>query len=293
MNAIEQAREAGVELDEQNTITEELPCVGCGYLLCGLSPEQDCPECGRPASDTTRVQRLRRYPVTWLKQMRIGLALLCVTCMMFALAILIFAVNLQQNMRMSSTATLTVVDVLFVALLLPGATGFWLLTQPYQKAQKLLSWRRMARVMTLGSVLGFVLCLTIPGITERFGIMQMMGLITAWFAIGAWAMLMHASTIAKMVPHRQMARFNRRLGGLSLIYLIICAVYGGLLSGNLYFAKASIITSMILYNYGPVFGAGVLVVLCAVYVVVLRWYQRRFTEALSHQTTVKVNPQAV
>ena len=63
MDAIQQAIEAGVTLDEHHAICEDLPCIGCGYLLRTLSPMGDCPECGRMISDTTRVQRLKNYPL--------------------------------------------------------------------------------------------------------------------------------------------------------------------------------------------------------------------------------------
>jgi hypothetical protein len=260
MNAIQQARQAGVVLDEQNAIAEDLPCIGCGYLLRSMTPDRDCPECGRVISDTTRIQRLRQYPITWLKQMRFGM---------------------QQNMRMVATTTLTIVDVLIVGVLFPGAVGFWLLTQPFQPNEKTINWRRLARLITLSSVLGFVLCLEIPSVTEIIGLYQTMGVLTAWFAIGAWAILQHASTIANMIPHRRMSTWSKRLGVLTLVYLLLCACFGGYQSYGFNAIKAPISTRIALNNFGPAVGAGFVVVLCVIYLLFLSWYQRRFTEACS------------
>ncbi|MBL4700740.1 MAG: hypothetical protein JKX85_05715 [Phycisphaeraceae bacterium] len=279
MNAIKQAREAGVILDDQNAIAEDLPCVGCGYLLRSLQPDRDCPECGRPVGDTTRLQRLKRYPLAWLKQMQLGLQLTQITSVIFTLAMVIFTVSLQQNMRMAASATLTMVDVLLVAILFPGAVGFWLLTQPYQHNACVINWRRLARFITLTSVIGFVLCLIIPAITETLGLFETMGILTAWFAIGAWAILQHASAIAQMIPHRQMTSWSRRLSVFTLIYLIGCAVYGGCLSMGLN-SMVGPFTRNILYHTVPMIGVGILITLCVVYVFLLKWYQRRFAEAI-------------
>lgn len=292
MDAIQQAIEAGVTLDEHHAICEDLPCIGCGYLLRTLSPMGDCPECGRMISDTTRVQRLKNYPLGWLKQMRLGLRLMQVTCVLFALAILIFAINIQQNMRMTSSTTLSAVDILFVSVLFPGATGFWLLTQPYLPQEKHCSARRIARLMTITSVIGFVLCLVIPPITERIGLFETMSLLTAWFAIGAFAMLWHASTIASIIPHRRMSAWSRRLSLLTFVFLIICAGYSSFLSTSLNTIKVPIGMRLILYNTGPMIGAIVLMLICVVYLLILQWYRNRFREAvkqvsnLSHTTKV-------
>lgn len=280
MDAIQQAVAAGVTLDAEQRICEDLPCVGCGYLLRSLSPSGECPECGRVISDTTRVQRLKNYPMAWLKQMQMGLSLMQVTCVLFALAILIFAINLQQNMRMTSSMTLTAVDILFVSVLIPGAAGFWLLTQPYQSQEKRTSSRRIARFMTITSVLGFVLCLIIPSVTEQIGLFETMSLLTAWFAIGAFAMLWHAGSIANMIPHRRMSAWSRRLSLLTFVFLIICAGYSSFLSMSLNTIKAPIGVRLILYNIGPVIGAGILVLICIVYLLILRWYRKRFGEAI-------------
>ena len=284
MDAIEQAKQAGVTLDDHQAISEDLPCVGCGYLLRSLKPSGDCPECGRAVSDTTRVQRLKNYPMIWLKQMRLGLRLMQITCVLFAMAVLIFAINIQQNMRMTSSMTLTAVDILFVAVLFPGAAGFWLLTQPYQSKEKLTTARRIARFMTVSSVVGFVFCLVIPPITEKIGLFETMSLLTAWFAIGAFAMLWHASSIASMIPHRRMSNLSRRLSMLTFLFLIVCASYSSFLSSSLNTIKAPIGLRLMLYNVGPMIGAIVLMLICGVYLLILHWYRKRFSEAIKQVT---------
>lgn len=281
MNAIEQAVEAGLELDEQNCITEELPCIGCDYFLRGMRPDQTCPECGKAISNTTRIQRLCKHPQSWLKKMKLGLRLIQITSIVFAIAMLIFAMNLQQNMRLNASASLTVVDILFVTILFPGATGFWLLTEPYQKNERKISWRRVGRFMTISSVAGFILCLIIPQITQNIGLFPSMGILTAWFGVGAWAILQHASAIARLIPHQQMVKISKRLSLFTLAFLIACASYGGYLSLGLNSINTPLSVRSFLYNTGPLIGAGILVVLCGVYCALLHWYYKRFGEAIS------------
>ena len=281
MNAIAQAVEAGIELDEQNCIAEELPCIGCNYLLRGMRPDQDCPECGKAISDTTRIQRLGQYPLPWLKKMSHGLRLIQFTSIVFAIAMVLFAINLQQNMRMNASASLTIVDILFVTMLFPGAGGFWLLTEPYQKNEHKISWRRAGRFMTTSSVVGFILCLIIPQITESIGLFPSMGILTAWFGVGAWAILQHASAIARLIPHQRMARLSKRLSVFTLVFLIACASYGGYLSLGLNSMNAPLNVRSFLYNTGPLIGAGILVILCGVFSVLLHWYHKRFGEAIA------------
>ncbi|MAX22936.1 MAG: hypothetical protein CMJ19_00410 [Phycisphaeraceae bacterium] len=287
MDAISQARDAGVVLDEQNRIDEDLPCIGCGYLLRSMSPDGDCPECGKAVSQTTQIQRLRRYPESWLKQMRLGLGCIQITCIMFAAAILLFALNLQQNMRMAATASLTVVDVLFVCSLFPGMAGFLLLTQPYQSGESKFSARRLARFMTATSIIAFVACLLIPKLMDHLGMFETLGIITTWFAIGACAMLWHASSIARMIPHQGMSNFSRWLSLATLLFLVLCGVYSGYLSTSLNMTKAPISMRTLLYTVGPMIGAIVLVVICGVYLILLKWYRNRFAEALNQNQSAE------
>src|SRR5687768_3534402 len=70
----------------------ELPCVGCGYALRGLDADARCPECGQTVRATIAAQALESWPVEWLRQLRLGLALLCAALLVGWLAILWFTV---------------------------------------------------------------------------------------------------------------------------------------------------------------------------------------------------------
>jgi hypothetical protein len=292
MDAIGQALQAGVVLDDQNRIDEDLPCIGCGYLLRSMSPDGNCPECGKAVSQTTQIQRLRRYPENWLKQMRIGLGLIQLTCVMFAAAILLFAINLQQNMRMTMSASLTVVDILFVCSLFPGMAGFLLLTQPYKSDESMFAARKLARFMTATSIIAFVACLLIPKVMDHIGMFETMGIITTWFAIGACAMLWHSSAIARMIPHQRMSRFSRWLSLATLLFLVLCGVYSGYLSTSINLTQAPIGMRTWLYNVGPMIGMMLLVLICCVYLILLKWYRDRFVEALHQNQTAQASVQA-
>ncbi len=72
-------------LDSSGRIAAPLPCVHCGQLLQGLSPEGACPECGKPVSDSTRADRLVFADIGWLRRLRWGIMLLLVLAVLYAL----------------------------------------------------------------------------------------------------------------------------------------------------------------------------------------------------------------
>src|SRR3954467_2251032 len=55
--------------------TDNLICLQCGYDLRALPTESNCPECGRPISDSIAAQPL----IDWLPSFRRGVSLLCFT----------------------------------------------------------------------------------------------------------------------------------------------------------------------------------------------------------------------
>src|SRR2546430_16884981 len=59
------ASSAAAMPDERSTL-----CEGCGYTLDGLPDESNCPECGRPISESTSLER-RRLP-EWESSARAG-----------------------------------------------------------------------------------------------------------------------------------------------------------------------------------------------------------------------------
>jgi len=51
-------------------------CIYCGYDLTGLTAQDVCPQCGKPAGYSLLGDHLRDVESTWLKQVVLGITLL-------------------------------------------------------------------------------------------------------------------------------------------------------------------------------------------------------------------------
>ncbi len=58
----------------QSNISENLLCIGCGYNLRGLNEAMNCPECGKPVSQSPQSNLLHYCDPGWLEKIRLGVS---------------------------------------------------------------------------------------------------------------------------------------------------------------------------------------------------------------------------
>ncbi len=74
-----------LHLDADGRIEEHVYCTCCGYNLRRLLPEQACPECNRPVSESLRGDLLRFSDATWLTRLTSGMNWLIVGTLLWLL----------------------------------------------------------------------------------------------------------------------------------------------------------------------------------------------------------------
>jgi len=73
-----------LSLSDDGRIDADLLCVGCGYNLRGLLPQDSCPECATPLSRSMAGDLLRYAPPDWLVLVTSGMGwILCSICLGF------------------------------------------------------------------------------------------------------------------------------------------------------------------------------------------------------------------
>ncbi len=60
------------DVEPGNALSQDMPCVRCGYNLCGLTTDKLCPECGTPIDRSTHGNLLKFADTAWLEQLRRG-----------------------------------------------------------------------------------------------------------------------------------------------------------------------------------------------------------------------------
>src|SRR5690349_11212110 len=73
------------------SVTGDLVCVRCGYLLRGQGSDARCPECGGTVQLTIDAQQLQSWPPAWLARLRRGLRLLVAGVAIGWVSVLVFS----------------------------------------------------------------------------------------------------------------------------------------------------------------------------------------------------------
>lgn len=84
--------DAAPQGDNAAVVSQDAPCLDCGYNLRGLAPAGRCPECGDPIERTISGTNLRGAPLGWLLRVRRGCRLLIATVVGAPLALLVILV---------------------------------------------------------------------------------------------------------------------------------------------------------------------------------------------------------
>ena len=111
------------ELLATRSLSDELPCRNCGYILRGLDPAGNCPECGRPIS-ASMSHSLAYANLAWLATLARGLRL---AWMAILAGIITWAGAFALNV------IVTELGIIATALCLPpllSGVAAWLITTP-------------------------------------------------------------------------------------------------------------------------------------------------------------------
>ena len=132
-------------------ISEDTPCVQCGYNLRGLTQDKSCPECGTPIARSVLGDQLRYAEPEWLDKLRFGTSLklwnILIAIVIVAVGMIIMSVGLPQAM------------VNLLALVGAGI-GLWaafLITTPEPRVlmrEDPINLRKLVRACAVASVFG-------------------------------------------------------------------------------------------------------------------------------------------
>ncbi len=177
-------------------ISEDTPCVQCGYNLRGLTQDKACPECGTPIARSVFGDQLRYADPQWLHKLRFGTSLklwnILIGWVIVIGTAIIMAVGLSQT---------------FVALLaLVGAgIGLWatfLITTPEPSVlmrEDPINLRKLVRACAVASVVW-----QLSSHTERIAAAEIRVVLT--IVGGVLALAWVVQTFGELVYYRRFAR---------------------------------------------------------------------------------------
>ena len=154
-------------------VSQDMPCLGCGYNLRGLRSDGRCPECGKPVRHTLDGDLLSFGPRAYLRKLRRGVLLLLIAFMGSALdggmGLLsygvLLALNLSETLPYGTYGLWELLDIMKavspvqkVALLL----GAWFVTAREPGRQgSLPRWRVLCRSAFAASLVANVVSLAL------------------------------------------------------------------------------------------------------------------------------------
>lgn len=135
------------------SVSEDLPCRGCGYNLRSLAYTSDCPECALPVGLSIRSDRLCDANPAWLGRLRLGVALL------IPVTILLRFLNVSAGFGFPALPQFALY-LLGMTTLAAILSGLWFLTDPEPNAARLARHdrtRRWLRAMVVVTAASYVL----------------------------------------------------------------------------------------------------------------------------------------
>lgn len=200
-----------VRTDSAGRIARDVFCVGCGYNLRGLSPEQGCPECGRAIAPSLQGDRLQFADPDWLHRLGRGMAWIYVAFGLMLVNTYGLPLLLIGGLGWRPPAGFwRVSDCLPVLAMLPAG---WLATtrEPRDLGLPRRQWSPV--VVRVLLVAGFVAVvaghvLLEAGLNGR-GPFQYVGLseiVTALLIPAHMALWIHMARLADRIPARRLAR---------------------------------------------------------------------------------------
>ncbi len=185
-------------------------CIYCGFDLTGVTAQDACPKCGKPAGYSLLGDHLRDVESTWLKQVVLGLDVLCGS---FGVLIGLRLVTLFVLHDPFSRQ----VDVTLMRLILnlmgwmSFVIGVFLITRPENSGSMIALRRRMANLLFLATFLD-----TAVELTSRAWVWEQAELpaLVAVIGLGSFASVLSQSllwthlrrSIIDRTPRREVAR---------------------------------------------------------------------------------------
>lgn len=248
-------------LDEQRSLTQDLPCSKCGYNLCGLSLQGVCPECGLSIGRSAPPGMLRFSDPQWLSQLASGMNLIVVgigasvvamvanllaACLLggfWAYAFFLTMVGMHAPSRadlenqlgfpfVGATEIVGVIDLgVGLGMVLCFVIGHWELTTPDPGRRNMLlcALTRYAYPLSFGIVLigGFVFIrflYPLPGAAKV--VVYLVAIAILVFLIATFATFVYLRQLALRIPDRKQARETSIfMWGLAVYYLVFALLY--------------------------------------------------------------------
>jgi hypothetical protein len=268
-------------------ISEDVPCVHCGYNLRGLTRDNFCPECGTPIARSIFGNQLRYADPQWLERLCFGTSLKLWNILIVILVVVgdavIAAVGLPPSLRM-------------VLGLIGSALGLWaafLITTPEPRValqENPITLRRAVRACAVLGLIGGVLIYLVEhgGTPELMAILGIAGGVCMLAGVvQLLGELVYYRRFARRVPNPKLEKSTSTvLWGLPIMYGALVVGWGIMLLGALLAAQntsASGPSGVIIAGGGVFLCAGVvgLVILGIWYIVLLFSYRKAFQEAVS------------
>jgi hypothetical protein len=268
-------------------ISEDVPCVHCGYNLRGLTRDKFCPECGTPINRSIFGNQLRYAHPGWLERVRFGTSLKLWNIVIVILVVvgdaIIAAVGLPPSLNM-------------VLELIGSGLGLWaavLITAPEPRValhENPVTLRKTVRACAVLSFIGGVLVYFVelggsPGLMVILGITG--GVCMLAGVVQLFGELVYYRRFARRVPNPKLEKSTSTvLWGLPIMYGALIVGGGIMLMGALLAAggtSASGPNKVMIAGGGVFMCAGVvgLVILAIWYIVLLFSYRKAFREAAS------------
>ena len=213
-------------------ISQDMPCVACGYNLRGLRTEGVCPECATPVSRSELGVLLRYSNPAWLRRLRLGALL-----MMFNLGFLALGAIVSIAPRFLDAG----VDLVGAGV---GLCGILLLTSPEPRSSLTDSGGLLLRVVRLcvifgclRALLGLIACSTPPNTILSASCRVLWA---AW-PVAYIGLMIHLRRLAGGIPSVELAHSTTRaMWGLAIASgLALSAGTVGLLLGEFYLATGA------------------------------------------------------
>jgi len=261
------AQPVGSELVE-----DEIPCVYCGYLLRGLEPEGECPECGSPIERSLRGDLLCYADPDWLARLRRGVSLiLWYIALLFLLIILsmfagiLFAATNPGGASGQAVPINVIMQGLGVLLGLVYLVGIFLVTAPEPRIADLedpVTLRRTIRTCTIVAVIGGLL--EAGGGANTSSAAQIVKVLGGVFQIAGivafFGLFVYFRRLALRIPDHDLARSTRTvMWGIVISYGAL--IVGGTLMAIFFYVGSGGTGGSAAAMFGGVLGCGVIVAL--------------------------------
>lgn len=220
-------RSAGASgaVNAQGVVVRDVPCLGCGYNLRGLSRAGKCPECGAAVGRALAGNLLSLAEPAWLRRVQRGVDVLLLA------ALVSFVGTLVVWWLVPRPGLFELVELAQGALLLLGA---WWVTTPEPGGLDTTACERTRRIVRAALSIGvggqlLSLAQLIPGLPEAVNLFLAACVLVGSLATlaGFWFTLVALGRLAQRVPDARLARRAAFVRWALVIGVVVLMVSGG------------------------------------------------------------------